>query len=344
MPHKTPSWWYLDEPTPIARLLQPAGFLYDRITRWRMSATPAYRPDVPVICVGNFTAGGAGKTPTALAICRLLKGMGKTPVFLTRGYGGSIVGPHAVDPTTDDAADVGDEPLLLAREAATVVARDRAAGAKFLPKSYPAADILILDDGFQNPSLPAAIRIAVVDAHAGIGNGLCIPAGPLRAGLDVQIPRADAILLLSPAEPGFHRAARLPGIPVNGPPVILRARLAPSDASLTIAGRRVVAFAGIGRPDKFFAMLRMLEADVRATMPYADHHRYDQGDARKLLELARSHGAVLATTAKDWVRLIGKTASGELRELAENSVVCAVDVQFDAPDLRRLNTLLSAIW
>ena len=194
MLRRAPRFWWRDRPTLLARLLQPLGDLYGRIVLRRMRQ-PGTDAGLPVICVGNFVAGGAGKTPTAIALARMLRDeLGRCPAFLSRGYGGRLVGPVAVDPARHCAADVGDEPLLLAREALTVISRKRAKGAMKLVEE--GADLIIMDDGFQSARVHADFALVVVDARRGIGNGRVFPAGPLRAPLDVQINAASALLLV----------------------------------------------------------------------------------------------------------------------------------------------------
>src|SRR5262252_2709689 len=189
---KTPSWWYRDKGL-VASALAPLGVLYGRITEARAARVTPYRSRLPVICIGNFTAGGGGKTPTAIAVASLLKGLGAKPCFLTRGYGGASKGPVLVGKGMS-AAEAGDEPLLLAEHAPTMISTDRAAGAKAIETTD--ASVIIMDDGFQNPSLVKDLSIIVVDAASGVGNGLMIPAGPLRAPLDWQIARADALIVI----------------------------------------------------------------------------------------------------------------------------------------------------
>ena len=227
-----PFWWTATSPT--ATMLAPLGWLYGEIAGRRMARTGA-RASIPVICVGNLVAGGAGKTPTAIAIADLLRAMGRRPVFLTRGYGGRIRKPTLVDPLVHGAAETGDEPLLLAAHAPTIVSPDRVAGARLAATQ---GDVIVMDDGLQNPSLGKDLRIAVVDAGAGVGNGRCIPAGPLRAPLSVQDKFIDMVLLVGKG-----------GRPAGLSAPVLRARLVPdAAASSRLSGQPVLAFAGIGRP------------------------------------------------------------------------------------------------
>ncbi|TFZ57956.1 tetraacyldisaccharide 4'-kinase [Methylorubrum sp. Q1] len=292
---RPPGFWSRPPTHPFARLLAPAGRVYGGLTANRMDR-PGAAPPCPVLCVGNFTLGGAGKTPTALALVRLLRDLGRTPALLSRGYGGRLAGPLVVDPVRHAAAEVGDEPLLLARAAPTIVARDRPAGARLCAAS--GADVIVMDDGLQNPSLTKTLALAVVDGGAGLGNGLPFPAGPLRAPLARQWPHVAGLVLVGEGAPGeaTATAAESRDLPVY------RAHLVP-EAGPDWSGRRVVAFAGIGRPQKFFETLRGLGAEIVAERAFADHHPYRPGDWAALSALAAREGARLVTTEKDAVRL-----------------------------------------
>jgi tetraacyldisaccharide 4'-kinase len=254
-----------------------------------------------VICIGNLTLGGAGKTPAALAVADILRAAGRNPFALSRGYGGNLHGPVRVDPAKHRAADVGDEPLLLARYAPTIVSRDRWAGA--VAARAAGAGTIVMDDGFQNPSLHKDCSILVVDARRGVGNGRVFPAGPLRAPLQGQIGRASAVLTVGrggAAEPAAE-AAQARGLPV------FHGRLEPdAEALALLQGRPLLAFAGIGDPEKFFASLREAGLDVRASVPFADHHRYRRAEAGALIARAERDGLLLTTTEKDLARLGGQ--------------------------------------
>jgi len=297
MLRRAPRFWWRETPTLLARLLQPLGFLYGRITLRRMRQ-PGADAGLPVICVGNFIAGGAGKTPTAIAIARLLEERGEKPFVLMRGYGGRLAGPVEVDPDRHRAVDVGDEPLLMARHARTVIARDRVAGAR-LARGL-GASIVVMDDGLQNPSLLKQLRLAVVDGTSGAGNGLCLPAGPLRAPLAEQLSETDAVIVIGSGDAGervaaIARAAKKP---------VLAAVLKPADAAVErLLGRKVVALSGIGRPEKFAETLRDAGATVAAEQAHGDHHAYRQVDVAAALATSREHSALIATTEKDWTKL-----------------------------------------
>ncbi|CAO3416944.1 tetraacyldisaccharide 4'-kinase [Azospirillum doebereinerae] len=291
---RTPAFWYRP-PGVAATALAPLGALYGLAGRRRMAATVPHRAGAPVVCVGNLVAGGAGKTPVGLAVAAALRARGVAVHALTRGHGGRERGPLRVDPARHGAADVGDEALLLAADFPCWVARDRAAGADAAVAA--GAEVLVMDDGFQNPGLFKDLSLVVVDGAVGFGNGRLIPAGPLRERIADGIKRADALVILGEDRTGV--AALAHGLPV------LRGRLEPSAASADLRGRRVLAFAGIGRPEKFFATLESLGAELAARVPFADHHPYRPAEVAALLDRAAALGALPVTTAKDAVRLPG---------------------------------------
>lgn len=293
---KTPAFWYRP-PGLAARLLAPLGILYDRGGRLRAVAATPVRAPVPVICVGNLVAGGAGKTPVALAVAEALIRRGARPHLLTRGHGGRERGPIRVDPAVHDALRVGDEALLLAAAAPCTVARDRPAGAT--AAAAAGAGVVVMDDGHQNPRIHKDLSLVVVDGAVGFGNGLCVPAGPLREPVARGLARADALVLVGPDRTGV--AGRLAGWRAGALPV-LAARLVPADGD-DLAGRRVLAFAGIGRPEKLFATLAGIGATVVRAVPFPDHHPYRPDEVMRLIEHAAAMDALPVTTAKDAVRL-----------------------------------------
>jgi tetraacyldisaccharide 4'-kinase len=299
---RTPAFWSKRRPTLLARLLQPVGSLYGRTTARRMRGS-SERAGAPTICVGNFVAGGAGKTPAALALARMLIGNGRRVAFLSRGYGGSErVEPLMVDPNTHTAATVGDEPLLLARVAPCWVGTDRLRSARSAVEA--GANALVLDDGLQNPALVKDLAFAAVDGETGFGNGLCVPAGPLRAPVSVQLPFVRALIVLGGEEAALSAiAGSAPGKP------LIRASLEPDAlAAAPLIGREVVAFAGIARPEKFYATLRRVGAQIVMTRNFADHHPYTPREIEALIEEAGRRSALLATTEKDLVRLDARHA------------------------------------
>ncbi len=331
MPLETPSWWYR-KPGGIAVALTPFAALYGRVAASRMARGPAYRSPLPVICVGNFTAGGGGKTPTAIAVAALLKAMGQRPAFLTRGYGGSAKG--AVQVSGQDASEVGDEPLLLAATAPTFVSADRVAGAKAIEATD--ATVIVMDDGFQNPSLAKDLSLIVVDAGSGLGNRRVMPAGPLRAPLDVQMNRADALLAIGD---GKKADALIAAFEAQGKPV-LRGRIAPNCDARWLGVLPVIGFAGIARPAKFFATLKANGARLVESHAFGDHHRYTEREAQRLLKEASEKTAMLVTTEKDWARLPDGDEDSALTELKHRSRPFPVVVMFE--DEAKATAMLAA--
>lgn len=329
-----PSWWYRESPTLVAKALTPVARLVEDAAAKRWSAAIPYRATVPVVCIGNFTAGGAGKTPLAICLAGLLRDAGRKPGFLTRGYGGRLSGPHTVDLATDTARDTGDEALLLAAMCPAVLAHDRAAGARALVNL--GADVIVMDDGLQNPQLAKQLSIAVLDPKRLIGNGLVLPAGPLRANLPDQLGRTDALVILC----GGDEA--MPELPLalrqfQGP--VLRAGLvADGDIAARLRGQRVVAYAGIGRPSKLFDTLRSLDADVLAEFAFPDHHLFTSAEAGRMIARANEQRAVLVTTAKDIARTTGVRWLAELRAA---SIALPVAAHFQGRDLDLIRALLA---
>ncbi len=319
-------WWH--KAGFAASLLAPAGLIYGAIAARRMAAKGA-AAGVPVLCVGNFTLGGAGKTPTVIAIARMLLNAGERPFCLTRGYGGIVTGPKLIDPHSDLSAQVGDEALLLAQLAPTVVARDRVAGAAFARAQ--GAGFIIMDDGLQNASLAKDFTLAVIDARRGVGNRCIFPAGPLRAPLAAQFAQTDALLVVGEGNGAddvvtLARARNLP---------ILHGRLAPDQSAAgVLKGRRVLAFAGIGDPDKFFATAEAAGIAVAERRVFDDHYRYTAEDAGELIMAAEHNGLALLTTEKDRARMTGERL---LEALATRAHALPVTMVIDeADELRRL--------
>lgn len=302
-------WWR--RPGLLSALLAPLAWVYGAVASRRLRQAGA-QAQVPVICIGNPTVGGAGKTPVAIAVARMLLAAGRRPVFLTRGYGGRLAGPVHVDPATHRASDVGDEPLLLARVAPVIVARDRLKGAQ--AAQALGADTIVMDDGFQNPALRKDLSILVVDGGRGLGNARVLPAGPLRAPMAAQFERAHALVVVGEAggAQDVIAIAEKRGLP------LLRARIAPQpDAIARLQGHRLLAFCGIGDPDRFVATLRAAGLDVRNERAFPDHHRYTPQEAESLLAGAEACGLKLVTTEKDWVRLAGSPELESLRTRVE---------------------------
>jgi tetraacyldisaccharide 4'-kinase len=274
----------------LAALLSPLGGFYAARTHRAARRARPFRPQASVICVGNLTAGGAGKTPVALRLGEMLQQRGRTVFFLTRGYGGRLSGPIRVEPSLHGAAEVGDEALLLAACAPTILARDRAEGAVMADRL--GAEIVIMDDGFQNFALTKDLSLLVIDGRTGFGNGRVIPAGPLRESVRDGLARADAVIVMGDGKPDLHR--------FDGP--VLHAHIAPA-APESLRGREVMAFAGIGRPEKFFASLEQMGAVVKTTKGYADHHIYRARELQRLRDAAKRRDVLLVTTEKDYARI-----------------------------------------
>lgn len=318
--NETPPFWF-EKPGFKAWALLPISWLYSRAAALKMHAKPSGSVDVPVLCVGNFVVGGGGKTPTCLALAKLAKERGLNPGFLSRGYGGRITGPKIVELKKHNAHDVGDEPLLLARAATTAICADRLAGANLLVEK--GCDLIIMDDGFQNPRLLKDYCLVVVDSRRGIGNTFSMPAGPLRVNLSDQMRLADSVLIVGEEDGAtavIRKTAR------SGKPVY--------QANLTMLNAKqwkdkwLLAYAGIADPEKFFASLRKAEADLAQIRPFGDHHYYTNDDVNELLDRSTLMKAELVTTAKDFVRLIGM--GSRQQQLAEASKVAGVELEFDS--------------
>ncbi|OJT96335.1 MAG: tetraacyldisaccharide 4'-kinase [Rhizobium sp. 63-7] len=315
-----PFWW--TRPGWRAWLLSPFSFLYGRIAGYRMTHGRRASVPVPVICVGNFTVGGAGKTPTALAIAKAAKARGLKPGFLSRGYGGSLDVTTLVDPHHHRAMAVGDEPLLLAREATTVISRRRVDGAKRLVEA--GVDLIIMDDGFQSARLAVDYALVVIDTVRGIGNGHLVPGGPVRAPIDTQLRYASALMTVgrgNAADRLVRRAARA------GKGIFVGAIVPRPEPDL--GGRRVLAYAGIADPDKFYRTLEELGAKVVVRHAFGDHQHISDDEMADLLDTASRQGLQLVTTSKDIVRLTGN--HGRASELVFLSKVIEVDMVFDDP-------------
>jgi tetraacyldisaccharide 4'-kinase len=314
-----PFWW--EKPDWRARALSPLSRIYGAVAGRRIRRANPPAVPLPVLCIGNFTLGGAGKTPTSIAFAQAAVAAGLKPGIVSRGYGGAFSGLHRVDADHDSARHVGDEPMLLARHAPVVVSPDRLAGAKALQQA--GCDFIIMDDGFQSARLHFDYALMVVDAGRGIGNGHVFPGGPLRAPLTDQLVRTDALLKIGTAS----GADQLVRSAARAAKPIYEAVLKPRTAD--ISGERLFAFAGIGDPSKFFRTLEEAGGAVVQTRSFPDHHPYTNENIEDLIKAADKAGLTLITTAKDHVRLLdGSLAS---KAFAERILVLEVELAFTHP-------------
>lgn len=325
-----PGWWSNPSSRPgwQARALGPLSLAWRAGAMLRRLTARRWRGSVPVLCVGNLTAGGAGKTPMVAALMQRLTARGVIVHVVSRGFGGATRGPHRVDMARHEAGEVGDEPLMLAALGTVWVSRDRAAGVR--AAAAEGAEIVLLDDGLQNPHLAKDAAIVMVDAVDGFGNGRLIPAGPLREPIRRGLARADLVVLVGSAPDRQKAIARWPELE-RAP--VLGAERQPLQTGLPLAGEKVIAFAGIARPEKFFDTLREMGADVQATHAFPDHHRYRPRLFRRLLTEARSSDAMLVTTEKDAVRL-----PPEMRR-----EVVTVQIRLEPEDWAPLDALLDSL-
>lgn len=291
---QAPEFWYRSQASLSAKLLSPLAAIYAAITGTRFKSTTPHQAKVPVVCVGNFTMGGAGKTPLTLNLYTLLQAKGFKPCILSRGYGGETLGPHLVSIKADTAKTVGDEPYMMAASCPVVISRDRVAGSTFIEKK--GFDLILMDDGFQNPSLTKDLSILAVDGKVMLGNSKVFPAGPLREPMARALSRTDAIVIIgTTAEKVETKGA----FSFKGP--IFNATLQPK-ARIELPPK-AIGFCGIGRPSKFYTTLKDLNVELIKTVDFQDHHPYSLQDLEKLETLSTKLDTPLVTTEKDWVKL-----------------------------------------
>jgi tetraacyldisaccharide 4'-kinase len=326
---REPAFWHRPSSW-RSNLLRPLGVLYGAVAAKRLQRR-GIDAGIPVICVGNYHVGGAGKTPTVLALAKLLRDLGELPVVLSRGYGAKLRGPVKVDRERHVADDVGDEPLMMAQSLPVVISRDRAEGVA-LAKSQ-GATVIVMDDGFQNPAIVKDASLIVIDSARGLGNGKVFPAGPLRAPLGPQLARTDALIVVGDGTAAGAVAAE---IAAQGKPVF-HARVRPDDGSVnSLHGKRVLAFAGIGDPARFFNTLRASGIEVIRCRAFADHHAFSDREIEDLIAEAGREALTLVTTEKDLARF---WTNGAVPPWAEAIVPFAVTLSFDDPtQLRRFVT------
>jgi tetraacyldisaccharide 4'-kinase len=321
--HRPPSWTSL--------LLRPLSALYGAVAAHRLERQ-GLDPGIPVICVGNYHVGGAGKTPTVLALTVMLRDLGERPVVLSRGYGGRLQGPVMVEPARHSAADVGDEPLMMAARVPVAVARERVEGV-VLAKSR-GATVILMDDGFQNPAIAKDVALIVIDSDRGLGNSRVFPAGPLRAPLAPQLARTDALIVIGAG----HASDAVSSAITAAGKLVLSARLQPEpDIVAALQAKPVLAFAGIGDPQRFFRTLRAAGLTVAGERVFADHHPFTLAEIEALVAEAKRQGLTLVTTEKDLARL---RDGADLPAVARDIVAFPVTLQFD--DVAELRSLLSA--
>ncbi len=316
---REPAFWYRPASW-TSRLLLPLGALYGALAAYRLQRK-GIDAGIPVLCVGNYHVGGAGKTPTVLALVQVLRDLGETPVVLSRGYGGRLRGPVMVDADRHVAADVGDEPLMLSKSVPVAVARERVGGLALARST--GATVIVMDDGFQNPAIAKDAALIVIDGQRGLGNACVFPAGPLRAPLGPQLLCTEALIVVGEGKAADGVAAAIMG---RGKPVFT-AHLKADEASLALlGGKRVLAFAGIGDPDRFFRTLGDNGVEVVGRQAFADHHPFTRGEIDLLLADAKRSGLTLVTTEKDMARL---RVAGGLPSWAMDIVPFEVKLEFD---------------
>ncbi len=323
---REPAFWHRPSSWK-SHLLRPFCALYGAVAARRLKQK-GFDAGIPVFCVGNYHVGGAGKTPTVLALAKILRELGEVPVVLSRGYGGELRGPVMVDPARHTAADVGDEPLMLSAYLPVAVSRNRIDGVALVRSRR--ASVILMDDGFQNPSIAKDASLIVIDGERGIGNGQVFPAGPLRAPLKPQLALTDGLIVVGSGTAADAIAADIRGRGAE----VFSALLKPDAASLAaLRGKKVLAFAGIGDPSRFFRTLKASGIEVASARAFADHHPFAQAEIDALLKEARDDGLILAATEKDVARFNG---AGGVPAWAREILPFKVTLEFsDAANLRK---------
>ena len=327
MPIKTPHFW--TELNWQSVILFPVSYIWRFGHYAQQKILNTKETEIPVICVGNLTVGGSGKTPVVITLCRFLSGIGKSTSILTRGFGGKEKGPIFVSTNLHQSLDVGDEPLMMAHSLDVCVSRNRPLGANHIldKKKY---DCIVMDDGLQNPTLKKDLNIAVFDGKFGIGNGFLLPAGPMRQKLEVGIQNIDLVIFNGKDETGLGQK-----IPPHIP--IFTGELQPDEEIVEkMKNRRVYGFAGIGNPSRFFKTLNNIGADLVGEAHFADHHPYTDADLTQLYEEAMQSGAELVTTQKDWMRLP--------TDWRDRVLTVPVRIHFTADDTIKIVSFLETIF
>ena len=332
-----PSWWQDDTGHILPKYLNPLGQIYGQAVKWRFLYTKPYQSKLPVICIGNFTLGGTGKTPLSIKLSEVLKELGWEPSFLSRGYKGQIAGPLLVSKKEHNAKDVGDEPLLLSHHAPTIISKNRVEGVWLIEQR--SSNIIIMDDGFQNPTVQKNLSLIAIDSATGLGNGRIFPAGPLRAPLEFQLPKADAIIITGSNEKEKSKIRDLLRADYNFKKPILSGHLSAPNNTEWLQEKPILAYAGIGRPEKLFQSLEDAGGKVIRRIPFPDHHNFTKKDADHLTELALKDDLQLVTTEKDHVR-IDELGSHQLRALKRMSRPFPVKFKFEKGDEERLISLI----
>lgn len=321
MASEAPPFWY-EKPGLQSSMLAPVAFIYGQIAKYKMARGPRVKVPVPVICVGNFTVGGTGKTPTCIALAKGAYQLGRKPGFLTRGYGGTATAPTLVDLSHHNSKYVGDEPLLLAKVAPTIVAKDRAAGADKLIDA--GVDMIVMDDGFQSAHLHFDYSVLVVDAKRGLGNGKLIPSGPVRAPFKAQMSYAHALSVIGKGD----AADDLIRITARSAKPLFNGFLKPVEPEL-FAGVKCLAFAAIGDPQRFYRSLAATGAVIQDQHAFPDHHYFTDDEVELLITKAKEKGLVPVTTRKDYVRLI--SGHSRSKQLADMTRVFDIELEYDDP-------------